>query len=294
MISPSPEFPITKPGMHLQRKRDKPLRTYGRRQPPTVDARTEPPAKRRKFTDERPKAEDGNTAERDAAPAAGPTTGHGQSERDLGAPTPAKDSILNYFKRQPPAVVAKSSGSSGGTCPEGPSAAPPSPSPITNRKRRAPRLLRIRPAVLPEIGEDGHHDDENHSDDSEKENQGQARKDKGTRKRLQPRAEKTPASSEDNASRCIIDLAPQKQQQQQQHRKPVATQAKPRTRHPPTVQTTLNLSSRPAFDECTVCNTVWNPLCPDDARYHSRRHATVVRRERDRQKREGKDERGEE
>jgi len=265
MISPSPEFPITKPGMHLQRKRDKPLRTYGRRQPPIADARTEPPAKKRKSTHDESESEDVKTAEKNAASATGPTTSPEQPGRDSGKAKPAKDSILNYFKRQPPPSAATSSGLTSGTCPEETTASPPSPPPISNRKRRTPRLLRIRPALLPELGEDEQHDDEDHGD-SEKENRDQTKKGKEILKSV-PRAEKTPSS--ENSKRSVDS--------------PTASQAKTlRTKSKPTVQTTLNLSSRPAFDECRVCNTVWNPLCPDDVRYHSRRHATVVRRERDR------------
>ncbi|PHH83063.1 hypothetical protein CDD82_3721 [Ophiocordyceps australis] len=44
-----------------------------------------------------------------------------------------------------------------------------------------------------------------------------------------------------------------------------------------TVQTTLNLSTKAPFAECKVCDTVWNPLYPGDVKYHSRRHATVLR-----------------
>lgn len=44
-----------------------------------------------------------------------------------------------------------------------------------------------------------------------------------------------------------------------------------------TVQTTLNISSKPSFSECKVCDTVWNPLYPDDEKYHRKRHAAVLR-----------------
>lgn len=43
------------------------------------------------------------------------------------------------------------------------------------------------------------------------------------------------------------------------------------------VQTTLNISSKPSFSECKVCDTVWNPLYPDDEKYHKKRHAAVLR-----------------
>lgn len=54
--------------------------------------------------------------------------------------------------------------------------------------------------------------------------------------------------------------------------------AKPASAKPtPTVQTTLNISSKPSFSECKVCDTVWNPLYPDDEKYHKKRHAAVLR-----------------
>jgi hypothetical protein len=51
----------------------------------------------------------------------------------------------------------------------------------------------------------------------------------------------------------------------------------------PTVQTTLNISSRAAFSECRICDTVWNPMYPDDVKYHVKRHQAVVRAKRKRE-----------
>lgn len=47
-----------------------------------------------------------------------------------------------------------------------------------------------------------------------------------------------------------------------------------------TVQTTLNLSAQAAFSECKICNTVWNPLYPDDVKFHTKQHAAVLRARR--------------
>ncbi|KAG9251000.1 uncharacterized protein F5Z01DRAFT_328626 [Emericellopsis atlantica] len=58
----------------------------------------------------------------------------------------------------------------------------------------------------------------------------------------------------------------------------------PAQKPPPTrkqkaqVQTTLDLSTKAAFSECRTCDTVWNPLHPEDVKYHNRRHAKVLRR----------------
>ncbi|KAG6025854.1 hypothetical protein E4U41_001433 [Claviceps citrina] len=57
--------------------------------------------------------------------------------------------------------------------------------------------------------------------------------------------------------------------------------AAPLKRPPPVVvQTTLNISSQAAFAECRVCDMVWNPLYPDDVRYHERRHKSLLTRKR--------------
>lgn len=57
---------------------------------------------------------------------------------------------------------------------------------------------------------------------------------------------------------------------------------KAKTRKPPTVQTTLNISTHAAFAECSLCDTVWNPLYPDDVKYHLKRHAMAMRLRRKR------------
>lgn len=56
-------------------------------------------------------------------------------------------------------------------------------------------------------------------------------------------------------------------------RKPISTE----------VQTTLNISNQAPFSECKICDTVWNPLYPDDVKYHTKRHATHVRGKKKRQ-----------
>jgi hypothetical protein len=51
-----------------------------------------------------------------------------------------------------------------------------------------------------------------------------------------------------------------------------------RTKSAPTVQTTLNLSTQPAFTECRICNMVYNPVHPNDVRLHTRRHRKALQR----------------
>ncbi|KAK2008227.1 hypothetical protein LZ32DRAFT_609675 [Colletotrichum eremochloae] len=58
-----------------------------------------------------------------------------------------------------------------------------------------------------------------------------------------------------------------------------AAPKKPLVRSKPvaTVQTTINLSSKPAFMECKICRILYNPLHPPDVKYHSQRHAAFLR-----------------
>jgi hypothetical protein len=68
----------------------------------------------------------------------------------------------------------------------------------------------------------------------------------------------------------------------QSRRGSVSSDVKPgvrtRSKRSPTVQTTLNISSKAAFAECKLCDTVWNPLYPDDVKYHDKRHKSVVKK----------------
>ncbi|PHH90238.1 hypothetical protein CDD83_4206 [Cordyceps sp. RAO-2017] len=56
MVTLPPEYAITKLGMShsLPRKRDKPLRTYGKRSAPAPESPIEPPSKRLHLTAEAP------------------------------------------------------------------------------------------------------------------------------------------------------------------------------------------------------------------------------------------------
>ncbi|KXH61602.1 hypothetical protein CNYM01_01231 [Colletotrichum nymphaeae SA-01] len=62
----------------------------------------------------------------------------------------------------------------------------------------------------------------------------------------------------------------------------IENQARPkkppsRSKPVPTVQTTINLSSKPTFMECKTCRIVYNPLHPADVKYHAQRHAAFLR-----------------
>lgn len=263
------------------RKRDKPIRTYGskRHTAPTPDTTRssdcEPPAKKRKSTHEDLKettSEDagGRTSE-PASVKAESTTSAGQRKADTATTKLAKGSILNYFQRQPPPETATSLSVQSDLCPE-PSSPPSSPPPIANRRRKQPRLLRIRPTTLPEIETYGHDGEEGHGG-SEKENAVQ-----NTESKDAPR-------STGQAKRVLLSDTNKNIDTTLENTNDLPKQ-RPKSKHSPSFQTTLNLSSRPAFSECKVCNTVWNPLYPDDVRYHSKRHAAVIRRDRQEKEKE--------
>ncbi|PHH54879.1 hypothetical protein CFIMG_001242RA [Ceratocystis fimbriata CBS 114723] len=56
-----------------------------------------------------------------------------------------------------------------------------------------------------------------------------------------------------------------------------ATKAKTNSAPSSVVQTTLNLTNKPAFNECSVCGVVYNPLHPPDVKFHSKVHAAATR-----------------
>lgn len=59
---------------------------------------------------------------------------------------------------------------------------------------------------------------------------------------------------------------------------------KTQTKRKDGVQTTLSLAigSSAGMRECKLCDTVYNPFHPDDVKVHAKRHAVVVKRERER------------
>ncbi|KAK2127424.1 hypothetical protein NOF04DRAFT_1371352 [Fusarium oxysporum II5] len=169
-----------------------------------------------------------------------------------------KGSILNFFKPVPPSSTVTSSPKSDEPQPETtPPSSPPQPPKIELRKK--PRLLRFRGTSTPLL------DDENTGDDTQGEDT--EAEDSGT-KSARPTARENSLQRESSTS----DIKPGKR-------------GKAKT---PTVQTTLNLSSQAAFSECKVCNTVWNPLYPDDVKFHTKQHAAVLRaKKKEKEKKQG-------
>ncbi|KAG5916984.1 hypothetical protein E4U42_007424 [Claviceps africana] len=267
MISSSPEFAITKPGMpppHLLRKRDKPLRTYSRKCASAApEPRDEPPAKKARsgFPDVHSPPSTRLVVLIPAAPAAA-------FERDTlsfpdGGEAP-RSSILDYFRplpaeARPPSQKPRSADKQTDSAANNGDATP-----CVRERGRTPRLLKIGSPPLRS---------ETPSNDA-----------RGLSGRDDDGADGNASSSSDRIAKG--GTAPSGQtggtrdrvfhKDRNKHRGRPARRAR-------AVQTTLNISSRAPFAECRVCDTVWNPLYPDDVRFHERRHKALLRRERKRE-----------
>ncbi|CVL05489.1 uncharacterized protein FMAN_10707 [Fusarium mangiferae] len=240
--SPAPSAP---------RSRVKPLRTYGKRSI-RDDSPKEPNTKKRRVSAEmmapEPASQGTDTApltkvteEAKNAPESSTTTNKPTTE------PVKKGSILSFFKPVPPSSTVTSSPKSDEPQLEStPPSSPPQPPRIEPRKK--PRLLRFRGASTLLL------DDDNTGEDTQGEDT--EAEDSGTKS-----ARPTARESSLNQEQSTNDSKPGKR-------------GKVKT---PTVQTTLNLSSQAAFSECKVCNTVWNPLYPDDVKFHTKQHAAVLR-----------------
>lgn len=275
----------TKPGVRpLSRKRDKPLRTYGRQSTATPEPRSEPPAKRARVTyaihDDKNVKPLGITVAEDDAPTVAPvfkakpqpTAEQDQENALLSKPepnVPAKRSILNYFRPVtthltpikhtqtnilPPVesteekraakeeIAAKEQGATKGT--NGSKTKKVQP-----QERPKRRLLRTRSNQSIDFEDTGENygfeadDEEDESSDAIKDGPRPGRK-----RRLGC------GGSATYDSRRI-------------RRKTASAE----------VQTTLNISNQAPFSECKICDTVWNPLYPDDVKYHTKRHAAQLR-----------------
>ncbi|QYS95774.1 zf-C2H2_3 domain-containing protein [Trichoderma simmonsii] len=260
MVSSSPEYSITKPGLHHhQRKREKkPLRTYGR-QTSTPEAQSEPPLKKQRLSalkqpeekpilpadtsEDVPKPDDAAVT----ATSEAKTTQDdpNQSKAETRAQSPKKSSILSYFKPAPQKPKDDSLSQSQGSQAEEPIAPPESPK--RKPSKRKPRLLKIK-ATTHDTPDQSSQESDSHSGDP-----------------LQNETSNTTLSSSTSPS-----PAPE-QKKPSRNPKPLS-----KTR-PPSIQTTLNISAQAAFSECKICNTVWNPLYPDDVKFHNKTHKAVLR-----------------
>ncbi|KAG5990915.1 hypothetical protein E4U43_004159 [Claviceps pusilla] len=281
MISSSPEYAITKPGMpppHLLRKREKPLRTYGRKCTSSApESRGEPPAK---------KARSGSPAVHTPAstrlvvliPAAPDPIFEHDTLSFPATEGVSRSSILSYFQPLPAASRPQShshshSQSQSQSPRDADRQADPALLPVTNNKNAMPcarqhgrkaRLLKIRgPSLPPDVSSE---EDPDLADDGADSTTTSPSRDDGA-------GRTSPSTSQTGSSRDELSLRLHRDRHKDGRRWRSSKRA-------PVVQTTLNISSRAAFAECKVCDTVWNPLYPDDVKYHDKRHKALLRRER--------------
>ncbi|KAL7817184.1 hypothetical protein V8C26DRAFT_428789 [Trichoderma gracile] len=299
MVNSSPEYSITKPGLHHLRKRDRPLRTYGR-QPSAPEAQSEPPLKRRR--DSAVKQQQKNKEEEEekeevvltpessnvasepevtaTAPASKTTTNHdtpNQTKLDTKPASSSKGSILSYFKPAPaPSKPTKDetqarSQESQSQPEDEPSTTPESPPKRKQPSKRKPRLLKIRPLAHDSLDESSQEQAEPPHTSSDETTTTQSRPPlkSTTPNTLQKASESEPPSSSTSSS------SPRKTS--------LRNHQKPRPSKPSSsIQTTLNISSKAAFSECKICDTVWNPLYPDDVKFHNKTHKAVLRAQKKR------------
>ncbi|KAI6780232.1 uncharacterized protein J7T54_003011 [Emericellopsis cladophorae] len=239
-------------------RRDKPLRTYGRRKQPV--SQDEPAIKKRKTvsvpitSDKKPANPQELNADQThlakgsgcAESLANSTKLHQEPTAILKASTSSRKvpnsvgrgSILSFFKpvpakeadssprqeREPSAVEQEAS-------PE------PSPSSVCRKRSSTGRKLRLRKADTYSLDD--------------------------------------PASDQENKPHNHRRKSPEQSEAvHATHNSTIPQTRKPKAQ----VQTTLDLSTKAAFSECRICDTVWNPLHPEDVKYHNRRHAKVLRR----------------
>lgn len=270
--------PVTKSTMaqagtdSRSRIRGKPLRTYGKRAAAT-DVRGEAPLKKRRTSEVEGESQvETETSEVRGAATPLPNGTAAVDEQDTPTVTTTtkpqadvkKGSIMNFFKPVPQPSSAASSPQPEEV--ESREASPPSlpslpPQSSRAETRRKPRILKFRGSSLPRIDtEELDCGSETGSGaDTKKEEESLARRPR-TRNSRSPmhNRQESPRNETSDAERSKRSKA----------------------RPSPTVQTTLNISSQAAFSECKVCNTVWNPLHPEDVKFHKKQHAAVLRTKR--------------
>ncbi|CAJ0555265.1 Ff.00g053300.m01.CDS01 [Fusarium sp. VM40] len=237
------------------RPRAKPLRTYGKRSI-RDDSPKESNTKKQRVSSEATSSETSISKNTNTIAQPLPkiivaetkdTTEFTTNTDKLTANPPKKGSIMSFFKPIPSSSsTAASSPKSDEPQPETtPPSSPPQPARIETRKK--PRLLRFRGTSLPVP-------DNKNTEDAQ--------------------GELTEAG--DSSSRSAIrDSSLNRESSTGDVKAGKKAKAKLST-----VQTTLNLSAQAAFSECKICNTVWNPLYPDDVKFHTKQHAAVLRARR--------------
>lgn len=281
----------TKPGLHHLRKRDKPLRTYGR-QTSTPEAQSEPLSKKARLSAPREEQQqrrdkstppDGVTKSNDNTTAAGASeaaheqdTSAQNNKTDKTGESLKRGSILSYFK---PALQIPKAAAPSQQPQDSPPEEEPAPSPQSSLKpkqpaKRKPRLLKIKATTIHEPS------DQSSSSSSSQETDNHAPPKRRGRPPLKSTISNAPAVTPEATSSNKDTISSSSSSSPSPTEKPTT---KPKKKpSPPSIQTTLNISAQAAFSECKICNTVWNPLYPDDVKYHTKTHKAVLRAEKKR------------
>ncbi|KAL0937014.1 uncharacterized protein CTRU02_209230 [Colletotrichum truncatum] len=222
------------------------LRTYSKRSRSTEDDANAKPLKRQKIPiDETPVAQ--SELPRPSAKAS----------------NIPKSSILSYFK------PCRSSSATEASDPLSDSEklvnTPPSSPPVI-RRIREPRRLRLRHSSATIPSSDTINETEEEADDKWVNVEVATRRITRSSKRVTKQLQET-TESKLNERRKGVKAKPN-----QQTSKPNL-----RSKSTATIQTTINISSKPTFEECKTCRIVYNPLHPPDVKYHSQRHAAYLR-----------------
>lgn len=230
--------------------RRKPLRTYSKKRPHSAIEPRGSLADKRRRTSPSPELPELPAVKDVPRPPVPPSTSSFE-----------KGSILNYFK------PSRSSSSADSSSDVKKISSPPT-SPIILKTRRTPRRLRLRPSTPLIAAFDEDLEEEQDQYNGERERAPAPRK-------LGVKSD--PITGDDN----LKDVPASKLNEQPtissllgdpgtQPKKPTRSKSTP-------VQTTINLSTKPAFEECKLCHIVYNPLHPKDVKYHAKRHKAIMR-----------------
>ncbi|KAI9901944.1 hypothetical protein N3K66_003761 [Trichothecium roseum] len=238
----SQEYLITKVGMAPPHtKRSKPIRTYGKR---SQETKSDPAARKRRAVDETEAEnlkESGHVLVEKKNPPQPDTKEDVDQEGEKVEGTVKKGSIMNYFKPAPAPTPAELSKDAAEAEPREEEAVS---SPVLSPRSRRSRRFGVREPTVD-------HSTTNTASETE--------------------GPPTTRGIGRRGSRRIAEGA---------RRKMAAASAATTTKAGLAVQTTLNISSQATFTECKRCNTVYNPLYPGDVRYHTKRHAAILRAKR--------------
>ncbi|KAI1210108.1 uncharacterized protein F4807DRAFT_423848 [Annulohypoxylon truncatum] len=248
----------SEPRFVVKHNRTRPLRTYSKRTAPTDTA--EPVSKKRRMeqTSAIPETKDEavKPLRHSSVSCSSPT---------LPPPQPIKKgSIMSYFKIMQPLPSSSLISPEPTSGPTEPASTPPSSPPMPNSNRKKRRRLTTR-IISRATSEDPNQEDEAEGEDKRLDEIGG---------RLM--ASVSPADVLSDASSNTHSQSTAKRKRQLTARK--CERNKKEASKPGAVQTTLSLSiSDKGFTECKECGMLYNPLHKQDAKYHARRHAAMLK-----------------